>query len=386
MSRRCSGRVPAAVIIALVLAWPSFSLAADAASKAAAKDPFQVPDGTIEELQKYIDGLNKIQPSSSLRPRIADLYRQRATAQGNACEKILAAKPTPEQAQAAVRAKMAALALLGKLGDATAQDRLEATLAQVEKLGLKEMVREVQWAALANLGERAAAMNDTEYGRLVERLKGFLNDGPIDSGSARFAAHVALAAEESDRPALAMKTYRELGKIVAGSDNERVAATAATMLGAARRLDLAGKPLVLEGSTVDGRPLDWKQYRGKVVLIDFFATWCGPHRDEAPNLMKCYAAYRRRGFDVVSISIDRDRKALEDFVEQEEFPWAVLLDRNEARGTDQSLATYYGIFTIPQTILVGKDGRVLALNVRGGQLGKKLEELLGAAEAEKVRR
>ena len=64
-------------------------------------------------------------------------------------------------------------------------------------------------------------------------------------------------------------------------------------------------------------------------------------------------------------------------MEKEKYPWTVLLDRNEARGTDQSMATYYGIFTIPQMFLVGRDGRVLALNVRGGQLGKKLEALLG---------
>ena len=68
---------------------------------------------------------------------------------------------------------------------------------------------------------------------------------------------------------------------------------------------------------------------------------------------------------MVSVSIDRDRKAIEDFVEREKLPWTILLDLNEARGTDKSLATYYGIFTIPQMILVGKDGKVLALNVRG---------------------
>jgi len=390
MSRRPSGGILAAISLVVVLAWPLPSAATDEdankpaakpgqESPAAEKEGLEVPEGTIEELQKYIEGLNRIQPSSSLRPAAAELHKKRAAAELKACEKILAAKPTPEQAQAAVRGKLAALLLLGRLGDATAQNRLEATVNEVEKLGLKDMVRDVQLAALKNLGEHASAMEDSEYGKLLERLKEFLKEGPGDTASARFAVSVALAAEQSNRPELAVNACRELGTLLAETKDANLAGTAASMLGAARRLDLVGKPFALKGSTVAGRPLDWKKYRGKVVLIDFFATWCGPCREEIPNITKCYKAYRKRGFDVVSISIDRDRKDIEDYVEKEKHPWTVLLDRNEARGTDKSMATYYGIFAIPQMILVGKDGNVLALNVRGEQLGKKLEELLGPA-------
>ncbi|MEI8374398.1 MAG: TlpA disulfide reductase family protein [Planctomycetota bacterium] len=394
MLHRSSRGILAALGPVAVLAWLGASVVADEntkkslvppvqESKAADKDPFDVPNGTIEELQKYIDGLNKIHPSSSLRPAVAELHKKRATAQRNACDKILAAKPTPEQAQAAVRLKVASLAVLGRLGDPTAQTDLESTVDQVEKLGLKEMIRDVQLAALENRAEQASAMPDAEYGKFVERLKVFLQRGPIDTTSAKLAVNVAMAAELSNRPRLAVDAYRELGTVLATSKDEKATDTAATMLGAARRLDLVGKPFVLEGSTVAGKPLDWKKYEGKIVLIDFFATWCGPCRQEIPNITKCYKAYHKRGFDVVRISIDRDRKAIVDFVEKEKHPWTILLDRNEARGTDNSMATYYGIFAIPQMILVGKDGKVLALNVRGEQLGKKLEELLGPAEEER---
>jgi len=393
MTRRSSGNIPAVLAFLIAFAWPTMTVAADGKpakppqeSKPAEKDPFEVPDGTIDELQKYIEGLSRIHPSSSLRQAVVDLHEKRAAAQVNACEKILAAKPTPEQAQAAVRMKIAALLVLDRLGDKTAQARLEATADQVEKLGLKEMLREVQFAALESRRDRAGTMDDEEYGKFVERLKLFLSGGEIDAASANLAVNVALAAEQSNRPSLAIRAYRELGKILADQGNQNFTGTAATMIGAARRLELVGKPFVLEGSTVTGKPLDWKKYRGNIVLIDFFATWCKPCRDEVPNVLRCYKAYHKRGFDVISVSIDRDRKAIEDFVEKEKRPWIVLLDRNEARGTDKSMATYYGTFTIPQMILIGKDGKVLSLNARGKLLSEKLAELIGPAEEEKEKK
>ena len=178
---------------------------------------------------------------------------------------------------------------------------------------------------------------------------------------------------------MAIATYTELGKIAGTSPEEKAVEISATMLGAARRLDLLGKPFMLQGATLAGKAIDLKKYKGKVVLIDFFATWCGPCREEIPNITKCYKAYRKRGFDVVGVSLDRDRKVIADFLDKEKYPWTVLLDRYEARGTDKSMATYYGIFTIPQLILLGKDGKVMSLDVRGERLTKALEEQFGPA-------
>lgn len=375
--------------------------------KSAANDPFRVPDGTADQLQKYIEGLKRMPPPSSPRPAGAEFRHRRAAAQLAACEKLLTVKPvpTPDQVRMALRAKVAALLVLERLGDATAAGKVEATVQEARELtpppppALKQtttpsqpappaklqgppgLVRDVEFAVLDGRAQQAAGMNATQYSQFVARLAEFLKRGAIDDDGTRVAIEAAMAGEEHQKRETAIATYTGLAAIMAASDDVKVNSAAVTLLGAARRLDLAGKPFVLHGATLAGRSVDMKKLKGKVVLVAFFATWCGPCRDEIPNIINCYRAYRKRGFEVVGVSLDRDRTALADFLDKEKYPWTVLLDHYEARGTDKSMATCYGIFTIPQMILVGKDGRVLSIDVRGQRLNVALAEQLGPPSA-----
>ena len=133
MSRLTCGIVSTVAALSIAV-WNASSHAADnetdASLKAAEKDPFRVPDGSIEDLQKYIEGLKSLQPSSSRRPELGDFRRKRAAAQLAACEKILAAKPTYEQIRPTMRAKAAALTALERLGDASATAKIEAAVEQ----------------------------------------------------------------------------------------------------------------------------------------------------------------------------------------------------------------------------------------------------------------
>ena len=182
---------------------------------------------------------------------------------------------------------------------------------------------------------------------------------------------------------LAADTYNSIGKVLKASKDEQLASLGALLEGAARRIDLVGKPMKVDGRPMDGKPFDWQAYTGKVVLVDFWATWCKPCRAELPNVKRAYREYHSRGFDVVGISIDDDAEALHDFLADEKLPWVTLHDTSKAAEGEHPLASYYGVMGIPTVILVGKDGKVVSLNARGEELWEQLEKLLGPAAKEK---
>jgi thiol-disulfide isomerase/thioredoxin len=136
-----------------------------------------------------------------------------------------------------------------------------------------------------------------------------------------------------------------------------------------------GGTVEITGVTLDGRRVALSDYKGKVVLVDFWATWCGPCVKELPNVYENYLKYHSMGFEVLAISLDRDMSDLQRFLVEKNPPWTVLADAHPSN--PQSMASKYGIRAIPTMLLIGKDGRVLDANCRGPSLGAKLAEIFG---------
>ena len=145
----------------------------------------------------------------------------------------------------------------------------------------------------------------------------------------------------------------------------------ARLAGLKHRLSLVGKPFSISGTTIDGEPVAWSDYAGRTVLIEFWATWCGPCMDEMQNTLDCYDRFHDRGFDVIGVSTDVDTGRLRQFLTSADLPWSTI---HSPTSEENNLSNQFGVLAIPCNILVGADGKVRSVSARGEELEKLLEE------------
>ena len=124
----------------------------------------------------------------------------------------------------------------------------------------------------------------------------------------------------------------------------------------------------------DGNALSLSELRGKVVLVDFWASWCGPCRRENPNVVRVYNKYKEKGFEILGVSLDNARDRWLQAIEADGLTWHHVSD---LKGWRNDAAQLYGVSSIPQTVLIDQQGRILARNLRGDALEESLRQIFG---------
>ncbi|GAB4205068.1 MAG: TlpA disulfide reductase family protein [Bacteroidia bacterium] len=214
----------------------------------------------------------------------------------------------------------------------------------------------------------------TEFIELGQKVKSTLID-MIKSHPASPVSGYIIYQEFNNNPNI---SPQELEQIVSYLDknflNTKFGKLAQQKLMQIKGTSIGNKIMEFSQTSTDGKIVNIRDFEGKYVLIDFWASWCGPCRMENPYVVAAYNKYKDKGFTVLGVSLDQNKNAWLKAIEKDHLTWTHVSD---LKGWSNEVAQAFGISSIPQNILIDKNGIIIAKNLRGTALEEKLREIFG---------
>jgi thiol-disulfide isomerase/thioredoxin len=358
-------------ILLLALAGSALPLASAAEAAKPASTPSVADKAAAEKAWKELDAASRPPvppkdwasraPTDEEKEKFGEQVGKAALDAATKAKDFYTKYPNHEKAVEAQKKEKKLLETAERYGQSGSLEKLEGnpSLSEDEKFAIR--LNKVHADALKQREKgTTAVMAEFEKG-----LRGLLKEYPKRPEGYQ---QLLMVAKNSDSDK-AKQIYNELLDSNAEPEVKDQAKAALKVMGA------VGRPFEISFTSVDGKSVDIKDLKGKVVLLDFWATWCGPCVAELPNVKKVYEKYHDQGFEILGISFDKNKNALTGFVKQNDMTWPQYFD---GQGWGNKFGIEYNISAIPAMWLVDKNGLLQDLNAR-----EDLEEKVAKYLAEK---
>ena len=319
-------------------------------------------------LQKLLTQIQELDESSTITSAPGQYHASRA----NILEKIVSTVPKNERSQWILQLADELVAGIQSGQYPEGLKRLENLQVQLQKANApKSLLAIVEYRHLSAVYLAQLQSPNAAYEKIqsnwVNSLKRFVNQNPQAKDTPDAILQLSIAYEFADNESVARQWYQQLTKQFSESPQAMKAK------GALRRLNLVGQNFDFKGKGLRANSINAEDYRGQVLLVSFWATWCEPCKTNMKTLQELYQAYHNKGFEILGVNLDSQTSKVNRYVRKSQIGWPQI---HEPGGLESRPANELGIITVPSMILVDEKGRVISRDIQLAELETELRRRL----------